>query len=326
MYKIIGTDGKEYGPVTADQLRRWISEGRVNAHTRAQAEGSTEWQPISAFPEFALSLPELAAPAGGSVPPVPPSQPAASSAELPADLFQRPPDLDVMGCFSRAWELVTRNFGLVGGAAALMLVIQIFMGLLGMIPIVGALVSLASMIIGGPLLGGLYSLILRVIRNEPAEIGNLFDGLRLRFLQLFLTVLITGLLTGVALLPGALVVGLAVFIGVQAHEATAVSILIGAAGAVIIIIPVLFLSISWLFALPLVMDKNIEFWPAMEASRKVTFRVWIKVFVLVLLMGIINLVGAIPCGLGLFFTIPLCYSAMIYGYEDLFGIRPARAA
>ena len=74
------------------------------------------------------------------------------------------------------------------------------------------------------------------------------------------------------------------------------------------------------------MDKNIEFWPAMEASRKVTFRVWIKVFVLVLLMGIINLVGAIPCGLGLFFTIPLCYSAMMYGYEDLFGIRPARAA
>ena len=326
MYKIIGTDGKEYGPVTADQLRRWISEGRVNAHTRAQAEGSTEWQPISAFPEFALSLPELAAPAGGGVPPELPSLNDSPANGLPADLFQRPHDLDFMSCFSRAWDLVTRNFGLIGGGAALMLVIQIFMGLLGIIPIVGALVSLASMVVGGPLLGGLYALILRVLRGQPAEIGNLFDGLRLRFLQLFLTVLITGLLTGVALIPGGLVVGVAVFIGVQAHEATPISLLIGAGGAVLIIIPVLFLTICWLFALPLVMDKNIEFWPAMEASRKVSTRVWIKLFVLVLLMGIINIIGAIPCGLGCFFTIPLGYTALMYAYEDLFGIRPARAA
>ena len=29
MYKIIGQDGKEYGPITAEQLRQWISENRV---------------------------------------------------------------------------------------------------------------------------------------------------------------------------------------------------------------------------------------------------------------------------------------------------------
>ena len=33
MYKIIGGDQKEYGPVTADQLRAWITEGRVNGLT-----------------------------------------------------------------------------------------------------------------------------------------------------------------------------------------------------------------------------------------------------------------------------------------------------
>jgi len=27
VYKIIGADGKEYGPITAEQLRRWIAEG-----------------------------------------------------------------------------------------------------------------------------------------------------------------------------------------------------------------------------------------------------------------------------------------------------------
>jgi GYF domain 2 len=53
MYKIIGADQKEYGPITGDQIRQWIAEGRVNAHTQARAEGATEWQPLSAFAEFA---------------------------------------------------------------------------------------------------------------------------------------------------------------------------------------------------------------------------------------------------------------------------------
>jgi len=53
MYKIIGADGKEYGPVSADQIRQWIAEGRVVAQTKAQAEGTTDWRPLSDFAEFA---------------------------------------------------------------------------------------------------------------------------------------------------------------------------------------------------------------------------------------------------------------------------------
>lgn len=53
MYKIIGADQKEYGPITTDQIRQWIAEGRVNANTQARAEGVAEWQPLSAFAEFA---------------------------------------------------------------------------------------------------------------------------------------------------------------------------------------------------------------------------------------------------------------------------------
>ena len=33
MYKIRGGDGKEYGPVSADTLKQWVSEGRANAQT-----------------------------------------------------------------------------------------------------------------------------------------------------------------------------------------------------------------------------------------------------------------------------------------------------
>ena len=53
MYKIIGADGKEYGPITAEQVRQWVAEGRVNANTQAQLEGAAGWQPLSVFPDFA---------------------------------------------------------------------------------------------------------------------------------------------------------------------------------------------------------------------------------------------------------------------------------
>lgn len=69
MYKIIGADQKEYGPISADQMRRWITEGRVNAATMAQAEGETTWKSISSFPEFASGFsagPGAPPPLGGA--------------------------------------------------------------------------------------------------------------------------------------------------------------------------------------------------------------------------------------------------------------------
>ena len=64
MYKIIGADQKEYGPVSADEMRRWIAEGRVNAQTLIQGEGQADWRPLSTFAEFAAS----SQPAPGGVP------------------------------------------------------------------------------------------------------------------------------------------------------------------------------------------------------------------------------------------------------------------
>jgi len=63
MYRIIGTDQKEYGPAGANQLRQWIAEGRINAQTLTRAEGSAGWKALAAFPEFAgvFAPPPLAA-------------------------------------------------------------------------------------------------------------------------------------------------------------------------------------------------------------------------------------------------------------------------
>jgi hypothetical protein len=48
VYRIIGADGKEYGPISGEQLGKWVAEGRANAETRTVAEGSTEWKPGAA--------------------------------------------------------------------------------------------------------------------------------------------------------------------------------------------------------------------------------------------------------------------------------------
>jgi hypothetical protein len=56
MYRIIGSDGKEYGPISAGQLRQWINEGRANAATRVLVEGSTEWKLLGSLAEFSMLI------------------------------------------------------------------------------------------------------------------------------------------------------------------------------------------------------------------------------------------------------------------------------
>lgn len=54
MFNIIGADGKQYGPVSLDQLRSWLSQGRINAQTRIQAVGTEEWRPAREVPALAI--------------------------------------------------------------------------------------------------------------------------------------------------------------------------------------------------------------------------------------------------------------------------------
>jgi hypothetical protein len=75
MFKIIGADQKEYGPISTAQIRQWIIDGRLNGQTRAQRDGG-EWQTLFAFDEFAdLLRPAGAAPTPGAAP-IPGSAPA----------------------------------------------------------------------------------------------------------------------------------------------------------------------------------------------------------------------------------------------------------
>jgi len=84
MYKVMGIDGKEYGPVSGDVLRQWIAERRANGQTRVQAEGTSEWKALAEIAEFSAAF--GGAPRPGSPPPLtgatPPSQPQAKTSGM----------------------------------------------------------------------------------------------------------------------------------------------------------------------------------------------------------------------------------------------------
>jgi len=56
MYKIIGGDQKEYGPVPFEGILEWIRGNQANAQTLIQKEGGP-WVPLGSLPEFAAHLP-----------------------------------------------------------------------------------------------------------------------------------------------------------------------------------------------------------------------------------------------------------------------------
>lgn len=319
MYKIIGGDQKEYGMVTPDQMRRWIADGRVNGQTPVLAEGATEWRPLATFPEFAEALGLMQSAVGA---PPPESGPPG----LAPEVFTRDYDLDIGRCIGDAWAFLKANFGLIFGGVAVYLLIQGALSLLGQIPLLGLVFTIGSMVIAGPLTGGLYYFLLKNIRHQPADIGEVFSGFRLAFGQLVLGYVVPALLTGLAALPGLALMAYPLYMIVSHHAAEPPQILLAGLGLIVAGIPATYFSVSWLFALPLIIDKQLAFWPAMAASRKMVGKHWWLVFGLVVVCGLINVAGLVACCVGIFVTVPIAFGALMYAYESIFSASAAASA
>jgi len=108
MYKIIGSDGNVYGPVTAEMLRQWLAEGRVNALTLVQLEGATDWRPLSSLAQFAV-------PPAVSMPPAPVAAPRQTNNVAVLGLVS-----GLLGCICCCCGLPFALLGLVLSLIALM--------------------------------------------------------------------------------------------------------------------------------------------------------------------------------------------------------------
>lgn len=208
-------------------------------------------------------------------------------------------------------DLVQAHPGLLVGATVLIMLMQ------GLV---------AGTILVGPLIGGVYWLNLRLLRGEQAEFADAFAGFRRGFAPLLLVHIIVSLVMLGTIVPGAvgLRLGLALW---ESQSAIALPVVVGggllalAGGCVGV-----YWSVSWVFAPALVVDRQMDFWPAMQLSARQVRKHWWGVFGFFLQAGLLNVVGLLFCLVGFFFTAPIVLAAIARAYEELFGSRPAPSA
>jgi GYF domain 2 len=242
-YFIIGGDGKQYGPITGDDMRKWIVEGRLNATSSAKAESDAEWRTLGTFPQFASDLGLQNATGGSQNPP-----PELTGPEWEAQITRREPELKLGECLGAGWTFLGANAGFLIGAVLLTWIANLFFVSLSVaIPLIGAIIYICF---NGVIMGGFYLACLRRMRGEAVPPTEVFSGFKVAFAQLMLTGLVSSLLTEFSVC--------------------------------FLILPAIYLAVAWVFALPLVADKKMPFWPAMELSRKVVTRIWFEALALVL--------------------------------------------
>lgn len=276
-YFMIGGDGREYGPVTAAQLREWISQRRANGHTRIRREPGREFSPLGEWPEFADLL-GRASQAGTAAPP---PLDSGQADRFAAEVIDRGVNVSVSACFSRSWRLYTAHWGLLTAATALAMIIVFTLHL---IPAVG---NVAAVALGGVFSAGLSLVFLKTIRGRKAEVNDVVAGFSRGFVPLLL--------------------------------ASTVIFVLLFAGYFLCVLPGIYLTVAWLFAYPLIFERSLDFWPAMEISRKVVHERWWEFFGLALGAAALVVLGLLVAVVGVFFTAPIAFGAIMYAYEDIFG-------
>jgi hypothetical protein len=51
-YTVMGEDGREYGPVSASQIRKWVTEGRLEKKTPVKPTSTYDWIFLGELREF----------------------------------------------------------------------------------------------------------------------------------------------------------------------------------------------------------------------------------------------------------------------------------
>ncbi|MCX8157776.1 MAG: DUF4339 domain-containing protein [Verrucomicrobiae bacterium] len=52
MYRVIGGDGREYGPASVQEVRQWLAQGRLHVQSLVRSEAEPTWRPLHTFPEL----------------------------------------------------------------------------------------------------------------------------------------------------------------------------------------------------------------------------------------------------------------------------------
>ena len=244
--------------------------------------------------------------------PNPYAAPSSSLQQAPSDsqapsieqALSRGYDFAIGELLGEAWQRVKGTKGIIIGGFlvfyAVMFVVSFVLG--GMLGVFGALsespaaVMVGELLIGVlasalayPFMAGINMIGIRRAADQPISFNEIFSHFG-RTLPLVIT---------------AVVMMLLIYLGMF-----------------LLIIPGLYLAIAYMLAIPLVVERGLSPWQALEASRKAISQHWFKTFGLFLLLGLITLVSVIPLGIGLVWSIPLFVIAMGVLYRTIFGVLP----
>jgi hypothetical protein len=162
--------------------------------------------------------------------------------------------------------------------------------------------SVSFGILTGPMMAGLVLVTLEILdKKQPQPSGGeVFRGFDY-FLNSFLFFLVWGLIIGlgIAILTVAFCIGL------------------------VLAAPIIYAAQAFLmFALFLIVDRKMDFWPAsMESINTVKTNFWPFLGVSIV-AGLIGSLGTIACGIGVIFTLPIQVCIVAVAYRDVFdGVR-----
>jgi uncharacterized membrane protein len=172
---------------------------------------------------------------------------------------------------------------------------------------------------------GLYLCFFKLRRGEPIEFGTLFKGF-----DYFGPSLIATLLHFVPII--AIVVPAYIFFYVTMIVSVAAqgddpnpAAMFGVLGVfslfwLAVVVVILFVSIGFTFAYPLIVDRKLQGFDAVKLSFKAAMPNFFRLFLMSLLTGLLTLVGMMFCYVGVFFVFPIVYGAIAAAYEQVFGL------
>ena len=96
-------------------------------------------------------------------------------------------------------------------------------------------------------------------------------------------------------------------------------------GFLFLIIPGLVIAAIYKFTYLFIVDKRMDFWPAMQASHAVVKNDYFGFTMFLILAFLVNVVGFLCFFVGLFITIPVTFAAITLAYKEIVGFEQFQA-
>ncbi|MEN0046511.1 MAG: hypothetical protein AAF806_05605 [Bacteroidota bacterium] len=205
----------------------------------------------------------------------------------------------------------------IGGFVSFTFVMIAILCMAGFVPMGTTLLSPA-------LTAGFAIVSYNIVRKQHHEFNEFFKGFD-HFIQLFLVSLISGLIIAAMFMP--FIIGSITFFAANDFftygstpdfgDFPKTAFWLG----MLVIAPVVYLAVSWSWAPFFVIFYKMQFWDAMESSRKILTKNWWIFFIFVIVTGIIAGAGILGFGVGLLFTVPLVACMNYAAFAEVVGLH-----